>query len=1129
MNFDDIFEEKKKICLSFSSTSIFLSLVSHNKQQNLIYFSDNYEHLFNLKNEIKLIDPKIKVVIVPEFDCNFFSNVSPTKEILSRRVEVFYDLIFSKNKKIIFLISIPSILQKVIPLNEVLKKKLIISDQDKHTYEKILEFLNTNMYEKVEFVRNKGEFAVRGDIMDIFSPNEKRPVRICFNFEEIESLNFFNVEEQKSEEKTDKYCLFIASEILFNDSTIRNFRQVFRKIKINNKEDFYKSISNKIFLPGSEQFYPILFSNFDSIIDYFSDELIFIQSNFFTNYSDTYNKFLNEFNEVNSSIIKESTFLQSKEELFESLEKKKIVVLYNYFIQDNEYFIFSEDELFLRNKTKNLDFISRIISQKKKIIFCTQSKINKKKIISFLRSKQVEFTESKNFSLEILENNKTNFHISNLSVKSSFSLVFENHDIIFLSDLDFFNKITKRVTQKRKSEDNLISEFSQLSFGDLVVHMDHGIGRFNGIRNSNVNGYSQDFIELIYHNNDKLLIPIENLELISRYGSNEKKIQLDKLGLQNWQNRKALIKNKIKDIAHELVKTAAKRKLIKADKIFYNNLEYEKFSSYFEFTETSDQIKAIEQIECDLISGSPMDRLVCGDVGFGKTEIAMRAAFIAISAGYQVAMICPKVLLVNQHYETFRKRFDNFNYNIFKISRLETYGKRKEIKENIKSGFIDIIIGSHSLLSDEIIFKKLGLIIVDEEQSFGVQQKEKLKKIKPNTHILTLTATPIPRTLQSSFLKIRQISLIKTPPVNRINIKTFLMIYDDQILKKIVENEKKRNGQIYYVTPKISDQILIKKRILKTMPDLKFAIINGKLNPKDIENIYNDFFDKKIDLLVSTAMIESGLDNSNVNTIIIDKPYLFGLAQLYQLRGRVGRSSVQAFAYLMLEKNLKLNDERLKRLKIISQINKLGSGFSIAAQDLDMRGGGNIVGAEQSGHIKEVGIELYYKMLNETINEIKNQNIEQNEWSPQIKLGFSFNIPEDYIKNIDTRMNIYRKISNITENTSLLEIVENLKDRYGKLPQSFENLFKIIEIKILSKKNCIKKIDDCYEGYVLEFKEDEINYIDKLIELARSNQKKIKLLPKSKMMYVTVEKRKLEKISELKKFLKLLLSLKDEK
>ena len=524
-----------------------------------------------------------------------------------------------------------------------------------------------------------------------------------------------------------------------------------------------------------------------------------------------------------------------------------------------------------------------------------------------------------------------------------------------------------------------------------------------------------------------------------------------------------------------------------------------------------------------------MDRLVCGDVGFGKTEIAMRAAFLAISAGFQVAMICPKVLLVNQHYETFNKRFRNFNYNISKISRLESYENKKRIKENISSGLIDIVIGSHALLSDEIKFKNLGLIIVDEEQSFGVQQKEKLKKIKPNTHILTLSATPIPRTLQSSFLKIRQISLIKTPPINRINVKTFLTIYDDQFLKKIIKNEIDRKGQVYFVTPKISDQNIIKKKILKIFPNLKFAIINGKLNPKDLENIYNDFFNKKIDLLISTAMIESGLDNSNVNTIIIDKPYLFGLAQLYQLRGRVGRSSIQAFAYLMLEKNLKINDERLNRLKIISQISSLGSGFSIATHDLDMRGGGNIIGSEQSGHIREVGIELYYKMLNETINKIKNENIEQDEWSPSIKLGFSFNIPNNYISNIDTRINIYRKISNITENANLLEIVDDLKDRYGKLPESFENLFKIIEIKILSKKNAIKKIDDCHEGYVLEFKENEINYIDKLIELAKLHPKKIKLLPKSKMMYVTIVKNKLEKISELKKFLKLLVGLKNER
>ena len=1127
MIFKEAFNLKEKICLSYSSTSFFLYAVRKNKNKNLVYLSDNYKNLVRLKNEIESIDSEVRVAILTEFDCSFFSNLSPTRDTLSKRAEVFYNLTFGKNTQTIFLISLSSIVQKTIPIQEVLKRRLIVSNKDKNVFDTIINFLKANMYEKVEFVRNKGEYAIRGDILDVFSPNEINPVRISFEFNDIESMYLFDLENQKSIKEIDKYNLFMASEILFNDMTIQNFRQIFRKIKINDKEEYYKSISEHILLPGSEQFYPILFNKFDSIINYFTDSLIFIQSEFFSKYLDEFNKFLYEFDTINNLISKESDFLQTKEELNKILDNKKVFTLYNYSINDSQYFNFSDDKLFSNNKIKNLNSISKI-QKKNKIIFCTQSKINKKKISIFLNNKGIKFLEVDNLKIQDIGKNKDIFFIFNLSIQSSFSIKLKNFEIIFLSDIEFFNKVTKKIT-KKKNDENLIHEFSQLSLGDLVVHMDHGIGKFNGIRNNDINGFSQDFIELLYHNNDKLLIPIENLELITRYGSDEKNITLDKLGLQNWQNRKAIIKKKIQDIAYELVKTAAKRKLIKGEKIVHNKLEYEKFSSLFEFTETSDQIKAIEQIENDFLSGSPMDRLVCGDVGFGKTEIAMRAAFLAISAGFQVAMICPKVLLVNQHYETFNKRFRNFNYNISKISRLESYENKKRIKENISSGLIDIVIGSHALLSDEIKFKNLGLIIVDEEQSFGVQQKEKLKKIKPNTHILTLSATPIPRTLQSSFLKIRQISLIKTPPINRINVKTFLTIYDDQFLKKIIKNEIDRKGQVYFVTPKISDQNIIKKKILKIFPNLKFAIINGKLNPKDLENIYNDFFNKKIDLLISTAMIESGLDNSNVNTIIIDKPYLFGLAQLYQLRGRVGRSSVQAFAYLMLEKNLKINDERLNRLKIISQISSLGSGFSIATHDLDMRGGGNIIGSEQSGHIREVGIELYYKMLNETINKIKNENIEQDEWSPSIKLGFSFNIPNNYISNIDTRINIYRKISNITENANLLEIVDDLKDRYGKLPESFENLFKIIEIKILSKKNGITKIDDCHEGYVLEFKENEINYIDKLIELAKLHPKKIKLLPKSKMMYVTIVKNKLEKISELKKFLKLLVGLKNER
>ena len=784
MIIDDISEVKKKISLSFSSTSLFLSIIKKKSNKNIVYFSDNYEYLNRLKNEIKSIDCKIKVIIFRDFDCDFFSNLSPTRSILSKRIEVFYELIFSENKNTIFLISIRSILHKVVPLKEINQKRLVVNTDKKCTYEILIKYLNENMYERVEFVRNKGEFAIRGDIIDVFTPNEKNPARISFEFDNVESLNLFDVENQKSFKKIFEYHLFVASEILFNDSSIKNFRQTFRKLKLTGKEEYYKSISNKILLPGSDQFYPILFKQFDSIIAYLSDVLIFIQNDFFESYENEYKKMIYEFDAINNLISKETNFLQKKNELQSLLSKQNVFFLYNYFVKGAEFYNFFNNEILFKNKIKNFDFIIKSSEQKKKIIFCTQSNINKKKIIGFLNNKKKKFYDIKNFNFEYLKKNNANFFLTNLSITSSFSIKIYGFDIIFLSDYQLFEKVTKKVTQSKNSDDNLINEFSELLLGDLVVHMDHGIGKFNGIRNSDINGYSQDFLELLYYNNDKLLIPIENLELITRYGYIEKNITLDKLGLQNWQNRKALIKKKIKDIAYELVKTAARRKLIKADKILFNNLEYEKFSSFFEFTETSDQIKAIQQIENDLVSGNPMDRLICGDVGFGKTEIAMRAAFIAVSAGYQVAMICPKVLLVNQHYETFKKRFYGFNYKISKISRLESHTKKKEIIDSIYSGSVDIIIGSHALLSNKIKFKKLGLIIVDEEQSFGVQQKEKLKKIKPNSHILTLSATPIPRTLQSSFLKIREISLIKTPPINRLNVKTFLMIYDDQFLKK---------------------------------------------------------------------------------------------------------------------------------------------------------------------------------------------------------------------------------------------------------------------------------------------------------------------------------------------------------
>ena len=448
MIFKEAFNLKEKICLSYSSTSFFLYAVRKNKNKNLVYLSDNYKNLVRLKNEIESIDSEVRVAILSEFDCSFFSNLSPTRDTLSKRAEVFFNLTFGKNTQTIFLISLSSIVQKTIPIQEVLKRRLIVSNKDKNVFDTIINFLKANMYEKVEFVRNKGEYAIRGDILDVFSPNEINPVRISLEFNDIESMYLFNLENQKSIKEIDKYNLFMASEILFNDMTIQNFRQIFRKIKINNKEEYYKSISEHILLPGSEQFYPILFNKFDSIINYFTNSLIFIQSEFFSKYLDEFNKFLYEFDTINNLISKESDFLQTKAELNKILDSKQVFTLYNYSINDSQYFNFSDDKLFSNNKIKNLNSISRI-QKKNKIIFCSQSKINKKKISIFLNNKGIKFLEVDNLNIEDIEKNKDIFFIFNLSIQSSFSIKLKNFEIIFLSDIEFFNKVTKKITKKK--------------------------------------------------------------------------------------------------------------------------------------------------------------------------------------------------------------------------------------------------------------------------------------------------------------------------------------------------------------------------------------------------------------------------------------------------------------------------------------------------------------------------------------------------------------------------------------------------------------------------------------------------------------------------------------------------------
>ena len=1110
----------KNILVTPSSIEVFLAtFVTHKKR--LAYFPTDECDVAKLKNNLLKIDSEIEIIEFPDFDCNFFSNLSPTSKNKAKRISSLYSLVHSNSKKIIMLSSLNALTSNTINLNYIKKFNLNLDLKKEITYECIIDFLNKSGYERVDFVHDIAQFSIRGEILDIFSPIYNNPIRILFNFDKIESLNFFSTESQLSFKTTNEYRLTLASEFQFKEENIKCFRKLFRKLGLSNKKDYYKSISENVIIPGSEQFFPILFKEYDSILNYLEGFKIILSSNFEENFKKYRNDKINEYVEYKNYFENESNFFLKIEKLKKYFEKKQNLFTINSIeFSGDKNNSFSTNISFRNNKTFNQTLVLDLIKKKHILVFCIHSKNNEQKIKKFLNIQNIPFLKISHLNIYNLSNQKYKTFILNLEIKESFSLFDDDSNCInFISDQEVFERTSKKIISKKIKDENIIDDYSNLKVGDYIVHNDHGIGKYNGLRSKNLNNILQEFIELIYHGDDKLLIPVENLYLISKYAHGDIKVNLDKLGLQNWQYRKANVKKRIKDIASVLIKTAAKRKLQTGDILIPKTFEYEKFSSEFEFTETSDQLRSINQIEEDLSSGRPMDRLICGDVGFGKTEIAMRSAFIAVSSGFQVAMICPKLLLINQHFKNFLKRFKNFNYKIEKISRIESSKEKELIKERIKDGYTDILIGTHAILSNDIIFKKLGLIIIDEEQSFGVEQKEKLKKLKPNCHILTLTATPIPRTLQSSIFQLKDISLIKTPPLSRLNIKTFLMLYEKDQLRKIINYEIERGGQIFYVAPRISDIDKIKKKLTNLLPDLKFDIIHGKLKNNDIEKIYDRFFKKESRLLLSTAIIESGLDISNVNTILIERPELFGLSQLYQLRGRVGRSSRQAYAYLIIENIEKIKENSLKKLQLISKINSLGAGFSIATNDLDIRGGGNIVGSEQSGHIKEVGLELYYKMLKETINELQNSKNFEEDWSPIIKFNFPISIPENYVKDLDMRLSLYRKISNIENINELDQMLQNLRDMFGKIPPSFENLFKIIEIKIIAKQLFIKKIDYTNKGFVLEFKNDKMVNVEKLIKIVKKNSQLLKFMPESKLFFKNEKPIINDRIKDLKNLL----------
>jgi len=651
---------------------------------------------------------------------------------------------------------------------------------------------------------------------------------------------------------------------------------------------------------------------------------------------------------------------------------------------------------------------------------------------------------------------------------------FTTPDMAIISEQDILGDRLIRKVKKRSKDADILTEVNDISLGDAVVHADHGIGRFQGLRTIEAGGAPHDCLELHYHGGDKLFLPVENIELLSRYGGHEM-VVLDKLGGVAWQARKAKLKQRIRDIAEKLIKVAAMRELKTAPIINVPDSEYAEFVARFKFEATEDQRESINQVLEDLAKGRPMDRLVCGDVGFGKTEVALRAAFVAALNGHQVAVVVPTTLLARQHFKTFKERFEGYPIRIEQASRLVGAKELKKTKESIAKGAVDIVIGTHALLAKSMKFADLGLLIIDEEQHFGVSHKERIKTMRDNVHVLTLTATPIPRTLQLSLSGVRGLSLITTPPVDRMAVRSFVLPFDPMILREALLRERFRGGQSFYVCPRIKDLPSIEEFLAEQVPELKVAIAHGQMGSGPLEDIMNAFYDRQYDVLLSTTIVESGLDVPTANTLIIHKADQFGLAQLYQLRGRVGRSKTRAYAYFTTPPGKKLTEPAQKRLKVLQSLDTLGAGFALASHDLDIRGAGNLLGEEQSGHIKEVGFALYQSMLEEAVVMLRGGGGEdeiEDQWTPQISIGTSVLIPESYVSDLQVRMGLYRRLSTLQDAHEVDGFAAELTDRFGSLPSEVHHLLEIVKIKVACRVAGVSTVNAGPKGALVSFHKD---------------------------------------------------------
>ena len=996
----------------------------------------------------------------------------------------------SSLKPVLILASLPAAAQRLPPASFFENAAFPIKKGEEISFAALKKFLNEYGYKNAEKVFQPGEYAFRGGLIDIYPPSGSYPVRIDLFGEEVENIRFFDPLSQRSLNQTDGLTLHAMTETLLSDKSVSLFRSQYRSLfgAVQARDTLYAAVSAGQRMEGMEHWLPLFYEKTAVLFDYLPEKTsVSLDYQFFDAFKE-HTQQINEYYEAREQALKapselemiyhpvpaEKMFLSREEfEKFLSEKKNKGQKAYELtpFVSSENGFdaggrvgqTFVEEKI---NAAVNVydalaDFIKKT---PQKVILTAYSRASAEKIQAGLLSRFP--------SVKIAETFEQAIKKSPSVVLFPLERGFTNSDFAFVSQGDLFGEKIRPLMKKKKGKENFIQDVSSLNIGDLVVHLSHGIGQYNGLKTLSAGGAAHECLELVYAEGSKLFIPIENIDVLSRYGSDSETTALDRLGSPAWEAKKAKLKKYIKDVAEKLMALAAERYLKKVPKIIPLQGAYDDFCARFPYVETPDQLKAILDVQEDLSLGRPMDRLVCGDVGFGKTEVALRACFTTVMNGGQAAVVVPTTLLARQHYENFKNRFEGFPVRVKMLSRLVSAKEAKQTKEELKKGTVDIVIGTHALLSKNIDFKNLSLLVVDEEQSFGVAHKERLKELKSGVHVLTLTATPIPRTLQMALTGVRDLSVIATPPVDRLAVKTYILPFDRVIVKEAILRERFRGGQVFYVCPRISDMAPLLQTLQDLIPDLKIAAAHGQMPASKLEKIMTDFVEKKYDLLLSTSIIESGIDIPSVNTLIIHRADRFGLGQLYQIRGRVGRSKLRAFCYLTLPQNMKLGPVAQRRLSVLQSLDTLGAGFNLASQDLDIRGAGNLLGEEQSGHIQEVGVELYQKMLEEAVAALKagkkQEEIEE-KFSPQIALDLPVLIPETYIGDLALKMELYHRIAALQTEEEAQKMRQEMEDRFGPLPEQVINLFKVVSLKILARQANVEKVDVGPKGAVLSF------------------------------------------------------------